>query len=521
MRTLVALAGFLAISLLLAGGTAQAVGQAATFTTQTYPLLGNNHIAADLNGDGKLDLAGTGLTSAFVMLNNGDGTFRAKVAYPVADQAQDLAAGDLNGDGRVDLAVTINSPQISLSLLTGNGDGTFNPPVNFPNTSGFDSPSIAATDLNNDSRLDVVISHEIACWTAPCRVGRTISVMLGNGDGTFQPSREIDVGTGMSRIAVGDFNRDGIKDLAICGSNTQLYTLLGVGDGTFVQQPTIMLVPGGDLFSAGSDVEIADFNRDTLQDLVVALPGNGRGTAILIGNGDGTFGQPFRILANALDAPQGLGVADFNIDGFQDIARALGNGNSGLMDILHGNGDGTFQPPVRYLVPPPQSSLGGIVMASGDFNNDGKPDIAMSVGGASPALKVSLNSSGAPTPPPPTPTSTRTPIATATRTPALTPTRTPTPAATPTRTPTPSTDTVAITRAEYETGQRRLRIEATSTRSSATLTAYVTSTGQRIGTLNNEGGGRYRGEFTWPTNPQNITVRSSLGGSATRAVTVR
>jgi len=82
-------------------------------------------------------------------------------------------------------------------------------------------------------------------------------------------------------------------------------------------------------------------------------------------------------------------------------------------------------------------------------------------------------------------------------------------------------DTVSITRAEYDTGQRRLRIEATSTRSNATLQAFVTSNNQLIGTLSNDGGGRYRGEFSWPVNPQNITVRSNFGGQATRAVTAR
>src|SRR5215204_3106852 len=275
MRKLVALAGFLTIALFLAAATAQAQVPSATFATQTYPLLGNTHVAADLNGDGRLDLAGHGLNAAAVMLNNGDGTFRPKVSYPAASQTQDVAAGDFTGDGRLDLVVTINTPEISLSLLTGNGDGTFNAPVNFPNTSGFDSPSVAATDVNNDARLDVVIAHAIACFTAPCRFARTISVLLGNGDGTFQSSREIDVGIGMHRMTVGDFNRDGTKDLAIGAENTQLYILLGVGDGTFVQQPTIMLVPGGDLFSAGNDVAVADFNRDAIQDLAVAL-GNGR-----------------------------------------------------------------------------------------------------------------------------------------------------------------------------------------------------------------------------------------------------
>src|SRR6187549_3174046 len=101
MRTLIALAGLVVVSMLLIAGTAQAVAQPATFTTQTYPLLGNTHVAADLNGDGKPDLAGAGVNSASVMLNNGDGTFRARVDYPAAGQTQDVAAGDFNGDGRI------------------------------------------------------------------------------------------------------------------------------------------------------------------------------------------------------------------------------------------------------------------------------------------------------------------------------------------------------------------------------------------------------------------------------------
>ncbi|HUS13788.1 MAG TPA: VCBS repeat-containing protein, partial [Chloroflexia bacterium] len=353
---------------------------------------------------------------------------------------------------------------------------------------------------------------------APCTSARTLSVLLGNGNSTFQPAREIDVGTGMHRMTAGDFNRDGIKDLAIGAENTRLYTLLGVGDGTFVQQPTIFLVPGGDLFSAGNDVAVGDFNRDALQDLAVPL-GNGRGTAILIGRGDGTFGEPVRILDNAIDSPQSLAAADCNRDGFVDIARALGDGTRGLLDILHGNGDGTFQPAIRYLMPPPLSSVGGIVIISGDFNIDTRPDIALMVGGASPALKVLLNSSGAPPPlATATPLPTLPPGATATRTPTPLPTAT----RTPTRTPTAAAaDTVSITRAEYSTGNRELRVEATSSNGSVVLRAYVSATNALIGTLSNNGGGRYEGRFSWPSNPQNVTVRSSAGGVATRAVTAR
>jgi hypothetical protein len=82
-------------------------------------------------------------------------------------------------------------------------------------------------------------------------------------------------------------------------------------------------------------------------------------------------------------------------------------------------------------------------------------------------------------------------------------------------------DTVSITQAEYDTGNRRLRIEATSTRANATLQVFVTSSNQLIGTLSNDGGGRFRGEFNWSVNPQSITVRSNFGGQATRAVTAR
>ena len=142
--------------------------QSPTFTIQSYPLLGNSHIAVDLNGDGILDLAGPGANGAAVMLGNADGTFRARVDFPAGGQAQDLAAGDFNSDGKQDLAVSIFTQQTSLSLLTGNGNGTFNAPVNFPNTTGSDSPVIVATDVNNDTRLDLLIAHSFACFTPPC-----------------------------------------------------------------------------------------------------------------------------------------------------------------------------------------------------------------------------------------------------------------------------------------------------------------------------------------------------------------
>jgi hypothetical protein len=336
-------------------------------------------------------------------------------------------------------------------------------------------------------------------------------------------------------------------------------------------------VPGGDPFSACNDIGVGDLNRDSILDLVVPL-GNGHGNAILIGNGNGTFQVRSRIQIDETFAPLHVAVADYNRDGFLDIARTMGDGTNGLLQILRGNGDGTFQAPNRYLVPPP--SRGGIMILAGDWNGDAKPDIAFVEGGAgAPTIDVLTNTTGGVPPSlgvaslslnPATVTGgnsstgtvmltavaqTSTTVAiTSNNAAAIVPTSVTVPAGSQSRTFSISTtqvqtttsavitaslngtsrsatltinpaaggaDTVSITRAEYDSGNRRLRVEATSTRSTATLRAFVTSTNQLIGTLSNEGGGRYRGEFSWPVNPQSITVRSNFGGQATRTVTAR
>lgn len=575
------------LTLIILGASAKA--QTPTFTTQSHPLLGNTHVAADFNGDGRLDLAGSGATAAptgtltgaaSVMLNNGDGTFRPKVDYPAASYTEDVAAGDFNGDGRQDLVVTINSAQYSLSLFTGNGDGTFNAPVNFPNTSGFDSPSVVAADLNNDGLLDLAILHTTNCYTGPCVAAQTISVMLGAGGGTFRPTLELPGGKNMHYMTGGDFNRDGVRDLAIGSENTELYILLGVGDGTFLNLPVMDLIPG-DMVGACDDIDVADFNRDAIQDLIVAV-GNGNGNIVLLGNGDGTFRRTFQITERAVDAPHRLAVADYNADGLLDVARAMGYGTMGLMEIANGNGDGTFQPPVRFLVPTAVTSEGAIFITSSDFNGDGKPDIALGVSGAGNSLKIMTNTTGAPPAPAALLSLTMNPSSATggTTTTGMVTLNTKVTAATTVRlssnsasatvpssvtvaagassasftvrttqvsatttatitatlggasrsailtissakpTPTPTADTVSVSRAEYESAKRILRIEASSTRSDATLQAFVTSTGQLIGTLSGSGG-RFSGQFNVTTNPQSVTVRSSLGGQATRAVSVK
>lgn len=690
IRSLQQAVSFALISLAICLSQSTASAQTATFTRTDYPILGNNHIVADLNGDSIPDLAATGAFGVGIMIGNGDGTFRPRVNFSTGAQSQDLAAGDFNGDGRVDLAVSLNSAEFSLALLTGNGDGTFNAPVTFDNTAAQDdAPAIVATDLDNDGRLDVVMAHMLSCFVSPCVAARTITVMLGFGDGTFQTPFELDVGTGMSRIAVGDFNSDGIKDLGIAGDQAQVYVLLGIGNGSFLKQPTINLLTSGTIGVDGTDIDVADLNGDTIQDLVVAIALNGSRTAIMLGNNDGTF-QPARIITEpGLRVPQYQVIADFNRDGFLDLALSLANGTEGLFEILRGNGDGTFGAPQLYAAPPALSSIGGGTIVTGDFNRDGRPDIALPITGANPGLLGLVNSTGSISVAPaygsvtatpstipsgssteirislvsgavapsngftfsvsssnstvlPVPSSVFMPAGaftvrftatarnvtstqdvririrnnqlgrrdlTVTVTPA-TPTPTPTPvtvslssitlasssvvggnsvqgtvtlsAAAPSATvialassnaaasvpasvtvsagaisasfivnttavsattsatisgtfngitrsatlsidpnTSPTTDTVRITRAEYETDKRLLRIEATSTSSSATLRVFVSSTGALLGTLSNNGGGQYKAELSVSTNPQNITVRSSLGGVATANVVLK
>jgi hypothetical protein len=668
------------LSVTLLFSLVSALAQSPTFSRTDYPTVGNNHIVADFNGDGILDLAGTSAGFAAVMLGNGNGTFQSRVDYPAGGFTQDLASGDFNGDGKADLIVTINDPQIGLALLTGNGDGTFRPPVNFPNTSHLDSPAVIATDLDNDGRLDVVVAHQIACYTVPCTTGRSITVLLGFGDGTFQTPWDMDVGTGMSRIVVGDFNRDTLKDLAIAGDRSQVYLLFGVGNGTFLQQPTITLT--ADTFGVdATDIDIADFNRDAAPDLVVAIGLNGSRTAILLGNTDGTFRQPLIITEPNLRVPQYQVVGDFNGDSFPDLALSLGFGSEGLMEILNGNGDGTFRAPVLYEVPPPKSSLSGGTIVSGDFNRDGKPDIALPITGASPSLAGLVNATGSvvvqpafgtvtaspssvtggassqinvtlasgsvapsggltftvssstsivsvpasafipagsssvgftaatrsvstnqsatinvsnsrlgsrqvrltitPAQPPPPSTITvsaltlspstatggnnvqgsvtlsatasvatvvnlassnaaaslpasvtvaagsssatftinTTSVSAATSVTIAASLNGTTRSATLTINPVgATTDRVSINRAEYDSSKRQVRVEATSTSSNATLQVFVTASGELLGTLSNNGGGKYSGQLNSATNPGSITVRSSLGGSATSTV---
>jgi FG-GAP-like repeat/Abnormal spindle-like microcephaly-assoc'd, ASPM-SPD-2-Hydin len=307
---------------------------------------------SDFNDDGKLDLAvaNSNGNNVSVLLGNGDGTFQPAVNYGAGSNPFSVAVGDFNGDGKLDLAVA-NESSNNVSVLLGNGDGTFQAAVHY--ATGSAPESVAVGDFNRDGKLDLVVTNVI---------DNNLSVLLGNGDGTFQTQVAYAVGGSPLGVAVGDFNRDGKLDLAVAnlGSNN-VSVLLGNGDGTF--QPAVNHGAG----SCPSSVAVGDFNGDGKLDLAVANECSNN-VSVLLGNGDGTFQAHVDYVAGA--GPDSVALGDFNGDGKLDLAVA--NPGTSNISVLLGNGDGTFQAHVDYA-----AGAGPDSVAVGDFNGDGRLDFAI------------------------------------------------------------------------------------------------------------------------------------------------
>jgi hypothetical protein len=194
------------------------------------------------------------------------------VGYPTGEHANSVATGDLNGDGHLDLAVAVTNRN-AISVLLGNGDGTFQPGVYQP--TGTVPLSVAIGDLNGDGHSDLAVANH---------VGGNISVLLGRGNGTFQGRVNYETDGAPTFIAIGDLNRDARPDLVVANLGDIFSVLLGNGDGTF--QPRINRAAGAAPYS----VAMGDLNRDGSLDLAMANH-NGNNVSVLLGNGDGTF-QP-------------------------------------------------------------------------------------------------------------------------------------------------------------------------------------------------------------------------------------
>ncbi|HKH98943.1 MAG TPA: FG-GAP-like repeat-containing protein [Candidatus Sulfotelmatobacter sp.] len=313
--------------------------------------------------NGKFDIAVVNATSntVSILLGNGDGTFPQTPSSTLTTGGvpQGIVVGDFNGDNIPDLAVT-NSSSNTVSVFLGNGDGTFKPQVTY--ATGKQPQGIAAGDFNADGNLDLVVTNAL---------DGTIGVFLGKGDGTFTlPAAAPRTGFNPFSVVVGDFNNDGKLDLAVaCNNNNNIVSVfIGNGDGTFGGQNQIQGATGLNPVS----IAAGDFNGDGYLDLAVAYQQGLVGVILNAKTAFGSFDAP--VVYNTAAFPTSIVVGHFNGTANLDIAVAAGNGNT--LSVLFGNGDGTFQPQVNY-------GTGDIpyAVATADFNGDGLPDLVVANSG--------------------------------------------------------------------------------------------------------------------------------------------
>jgi hypothetical protein len=344
----------------------------------TYPL---SVAVGDLNGDHKPDLVVYNQNSPNnesllgVLLGKGDGTFQPVVTYDPGGRSlapTTVVIADLNNDHKPDLAV-VNGSTGNFGVLLGNGDGTFQPAATnllCAGGSGW-ANALAVADVNRDGKPDLLVDN------GGCE--DSVVVLLGNGDGTFSfgfpGSYYWSGGLGDDSITAVDVNGDGKPDVIVAngynGASNNVGVLLGNGDGTL--QSVVTYYPGD---WNPTSVAVSDVNGDGKPDLIVANGGSGgiNTLGILLGNGDGTFQPVVATTWGGSYHPSFVVVADVNGDGHPDLVVAdysVDGNHDGAVSVLLGFGDGTFEPATTYS----SGGTGAVSLAVVDLNGDGKLDL--------------------------------------------------------------------------------------------------------------------------------------------------
>jgi hypothetical protein len=280
--------------------------------------------------------------------------FLAPVSYPTGTSPGGIAVGDFNRDGRDDMAVVNSGETGSVSVMLGNADGTFGAPVSY--AAGAGPVDATAGDLNGDGKLDLVVVG-----------GSSVSVLLGNGDGTFGAPTTYAANAPHS-VQLGDFNGDGKLDVgtvsgALFQAGGSASVFLGNGDGT-LQGRIDTSLPGDNI-----NLVLGDYDHDGHLDMATSNTSSVGTISVLHGHGDGTFDAP--VSYDAFSAPVYLAEGDFNHDGWEDFVVPNSYAQTSMSVILS-DGHGGFLAPHTYGI-----AETGAEIEVADFNNDGNDDFAI------------------------------------------------------------------------------------------------------------------------------------------------
>jgi uncharacterized protein (TIGR03437 family) len=331
----------------------------------------------DLNGDGKLDLAGLDVRSGnangalAVRLGDGGGGLGALAEFEVGRMPFAMAAGDINNDGRIDVAVT-NEGANTVSVLLGAVTGIFAQPMTI--TVSAQPLAIAIGDFTGDGAADLIVSHRPEANGGGFR--NRLTLIPGNGQGGFGNAMTSDSPDFYQSLAAGDLNNDGRLDLAGSGGGQGISILLNNGNGTFRMAASLNANSAPPAFATGGLYPtLADLNGDGSLDVVFS-PDFGSAVIVAIGDGTGAGWQmrSYRLLqTNSGFGQTSTAVADFNSDGRPDLAATISEGfnGGGYIGILLGDGAGNFSTPIQF-------NFGfSPLAAAGDFDGDGRMDLVI------------------------------------------------------------------------------------------------------------------------------------------------